>query len=61
MSTPKQSHSAHSATIAGLLGRIEYLVKHHADGEQPTWEHVGELVYVKDKLTDLVAFLEGNE
>jgi len=43
------------------LGRIEYLVKHHADGEQPTWEHVGELVYVKDKLTDLAVFLEDKE
>ena len=37
MSTPKQSHSVHRATITGLLGRIEYLVKCHADGEQPTW------------------------
>jgi len=61
MSTPKQSHSAHRATITGLLGRIEYLVKHHADNEQPTWEHVGELVYIKDKLIDLVEFLEKRE
>ena len=61
MSTPKQSHSAHSAIVIGLLGRIEYLVRHHADGEQPTWEYVGELVYVKDKLMNLVVFLEGVE
>lgn len=58
MSTPKQSHSVHRATITGLLGRIEYLVKCHADGEQLTWGHVGDLVYVKDKLTDIVVFLE---
>lgn len=58
MSTPKQSYSAHSATIFGLLGRIEYLVKCHSDGEQPTWERVGDLVHVKDKLIDIAAFLE---
>lgn len=57
--SPKQTHSNYQATIAGLLGRLEYLVK-HTDGPV-TWEDVGQLVYLKDKLTDLVVFMKGKE
>jgi len=59
--SPKQTHSNYQATIAGLLGQLEYLARHNADGGQVTWEHVGQLVYLKDKLTDLVVFMEGQE
>jgi len=57
--SPKQTHSNYQATIAGLLGQLEYLVK-HTDGPV-TWEDVGQLVYLKDKLTDLVVFMKGRE
>lgn len=57
--SPKQTHSNYQATIAGLLGRIEYLARHT---DSPiTWADVGNLVYVKDKLTDIVVFMEGKE
>lgn len=55
----KQTHSNYQATIAGLLGQLEYLVKHTSG--PVTWEDVGQLVYLKDKLTDLVVFMEGQE
>ena len=57
--SPKQTHSNYQATIAGLLGQLEYLVR-HTDGPV-TWEDVSQLVYLKDKLTDLVVFMEGQE
>lgn len=57
--SPKQTHSNYQATIAGLLGRLEYIVR-HTDGPV-TWEDVSQLVYLKDKLTDLVVFMEGQE
>jgi len=57
--SPKQTYSNYQATIAGLLGELEYLVKYTSG--PVTWEDVGQLVYLKDKLTDLVVFMKGRE
>ena len=58
---PKQSHSVHQGNILGILEELEYLVANHGCNEIITWGHVGELVYVKDKLVGLSVFLKGDE
>ena len=59
--TPQQSHQAYKVQIARLLDELLEQVRVHGTDEAVHWSHVGDLAYVKDKLTDAVAMLRGDE